>query len=174
MGKAFQLVVVCGVYDPRENREIILMFCIPAKKGADAKLAQLLHRMSEQVPTLAGFSVDRFIAAQQGDIPHMSSGKVMREALYGGYLNGDFDGKIIMLEREGPILDPTSMDHEQVVLGVWSDVLELPVDAIGTKKNLLCLGGDSIRAMRMQARLKDIYRAKMESNFCYLFPTVEQ
>ena len=28
--------------------------------------------------------------------------------------------------------------------------------------------------MRMQARLEDIYRAKMESNFCYLFPTVEQ
>lgn len=66
------------------------------------------------------------------------------------------------------------MDHEQIVLGVWSDVLELPVDAIGRKKNLFRLGGDSIRAMRMQARLEDIYRAKMESNFCYLFPTVEQ
>ena len=98
----------------------------------------------------------------------------MRKALCEGYLNGDFDGKITVLEHEGPVVDPASMDHEQIVLGVWSDVLELPVDAIGTKKNLFRLGGDSIRAMRMQARLEDIYRAKMESNFCYLFPTVEQ
>lgn len=174
MEKAFRLVVACGVYDPREGREIILMFYIPAKKGADAELAQLLHRMNEQVSTLAGFSVDRFIAARQGDIPRTSSGKVMRKALCEGYLNGDFDGKITVLEHEGPVVDPASMDHEQIVLGVWSDVLELPVDAIGTKKNLFRLGGDSIRAMRMQARLEDIYRAKMESNFCYLFPTVEQ
>ena len=172
--KAFRLVVACGVYDPKEGREIILMFYIPAKKGADAELAQLLHRMNEQVSTLAGFSVDRFIAARQGDIPRTSSGKVMRKALCEGYLNGDFDGKITVLEHEEPVLDPASMDHEQIVLGVWSDVLELPVDAIGTKKNLFRLGGDSIRAMRMQARLEDIYRAKMESNFCYLFPTVEQ
>lgn len=98
----------------------------------------------------------------------------MRKALCEGYLNGDFDGKITVLEHEEPVVDPASMDHEQIVLGVWSDVLELPVDAIGTKKNLFRLGGDSIRAMRMQARLEDIYRAKMESNFCYLFPTVEQ
>ncbi|WP_417023021.1 non-ribosomal peptide synthetase, partial [Bilophila wadsworthia] len=169
MEKAFRLVVACGVYDPREGREIILMFYIPAKKGADAELAQLLHRMNEQVSTLAGFSVDRFIAARQGDIPRTSSGKVMRKALCEGYLNGDFDGKITVLEHEEPVVDPASMDHEQIVLGVWSDVLELPVDAIGTKKNLFRLGGDSIRAMRMQARLEDIYRAKMESNFCYLF-----
>ena len=66
--------------------------------------------------------------------------------------------------------DPASMDHEQIVLGVWSDVLELPVDAIGTKKNLFRLGGDSIRAMRMQARLEDIYRVKMESNFATCSP----
>ena len=78
MEKAFRLVVACGVYDPREGREIILMFYIPAKKGADAELAQLLHRMNEQVSTLAGFSVDRFIAARQGDIPRTSSGKVAR------------------------------------------------------------------------------------------------
>lgn len=38
MEKAFRLVVACGVYDPREGREIILMFYIPAKKGADAEL----------------------------------------------------------------------------------------------------------------------------------------
>lgn len=68
----------------------------------------------------------------------------MRKALCEGYLNGDFDGKITVLEHEGPVLDPASMDHEQIVLGVWSDVLELPVDAIGTKKNLFRLGGDSI------------------------------
>lgn len=60
MEKAFRLVVACGVYDPREGREIILMFYIPAEKGADAELAQLLHGMNEQVSTLAGFSVDRF------------------------------------------------------------------------------------------------------------------
>ncbi|MFR5645360.1 MAG: AMP-binding protein [Bilophila wadsworthia] len=141
MEKAFRLVVACGVYDPREGREIILMFYIPAKKGADAELAQLLHRMNEQVSTLAGFSVDRFIAARQGDIPRTSSGKVMRKALCEGYLNGDFDGKITVLEHEEPVLDPASMDHEQIVLGVWSDVLELPVDAIGRKKNLFRLGG---------------------------------
>lgn len=174
MEKAFRLVVACGVYDPGEGREVILMFYLPAKKGADAELTQLLQRMNEQVSTLAGFSIDRFIAVRQGDIPRTSSGKIMRRALCDSYLNGDFDGKITILACGETMPDPSSMDHERIVLDVWSDVLQLPSDAIGTKKNLFRLGGDSIRAMRIQARLEDIYRAKMESNFCYLFPTVEQ
>ena len=152
----------------------ILLFYIPAKKGMASELTPLLHRMNEQVSTLAGFSIDRFISARQGDIPRTSSGKVMRKALCEGYLNGDFDSSITLLEREEPATDPASMDHDQVVLQVWSDILELPVEAIGRKKNLFRLGGDSIRAMRIQARLEDMYRAKMESNFCYLFPTVDQ
>ena len=174
MENAFRLVVVCGVYDPKVGREIILLFYIPAKKGMASELTPLLHRMNEQVSTLAGFSIDRFISARQGDIPRTSSGKVMRKALCEGYLNGDFDSSITLLEREEPATDPASMDHDQVVLQVWSDILELPVEAIGRKKNLFRLGGDSIRAMRIQARLEDMYRAKMESNFCYLFPTVDQ
>ena len=174
MEKAFRLVVACGVYDPRVGREVVLLFYIPAKKGADAEMVRLLQQMNEQVSVLAGFSIDRFIAVRQGDIPRTSSGKIMRKNLCESYLDGLFGDKCTALEPEPVGNDPASLDHRQIVLGVWSDILELPVEAIGVRKNLFRLGGDSIRAMRMQARLEDIYRAKMESNFCYLFPTVEQ
>ena len=134
MEKAFRLVVACGVRSP-EGREIILMFYIPAKRGADAELAQLLHRMNEQVSTLAGFSVDRFIAARQGDIRARPA-----EGHAQGAVRGLPQRRFRRQDHRSlsmrPVLDPASMDHEQIVLGVWSDVLELPVDAIGRKKNL--------------------------------------
>ncbi|MDR3088837.1 MAG: amino acid adenylation domain-containing protein [Desulfobulbaceae bacterium] len=172
---AFRLVVACGVYDARASREVILMFFIPAKKGeAEEEVRRRLRRMNEQVSTLAGFSIDRFLAVRQGDIPRTSSGKVMRGALCEAYLRGDFNDNIIEPSVEPPRLNPAGMDHESIVLGVWSEILALPVESIGRRKNLFRLGGDSIRAMRLQARLEDIYHARMEASFCYLFPTVEQ
>lgn len=55
------------------------------------------------------------------------------------HLNGDFDGSVSLRKREEPATDPGSMDHDQVVLQVWSDILELPVESIGRKRNLFRL-----------------------------------
>ncbi|MDR2574597.1 MAG: amino acid adenylation domain-containing protein [Desulfovibrio sp.] len=176
MEKSFRLVVACGAFDPAEGRELILLFYIPAKKNAGEEIIPLLQRMNEQISSLAGFGIDRFISMRQNDIPRTSSGKVIRAELVRDYLRGRFDDMVTPcappMPQKGTVL--SSFNHERIVSEVWSSVLDLPPETVESGRNLFRLGGDSIRAMRIQARLEEIYRARMESNFCYLYPTFQQ
>lgn len=173
---SFRLVVACGAFDPSEGRELVLMFYIPAKKNTGGDILPLLRRMNEQLTGLAGFGIDRFIQARQSDIPRTSSGKVIRAELVSAYLRGHFDSMITDCASEPAQskVDPSSLDHERVVTDVWCTVLDLPRETVQSGKNLFRLGGDSIRAMRIQARLEEIYQVRMESNFCYVYPSVLQ
>lgn len=175
MEHLFRLVVVCGVYDANLGRDAIILFYIPAKKGDDQGLLQSLHKMNEQLTNLAGFSIDAFFNVRQNDIPRTSSGKVMRKALCEGYLSGQYVDQCVILKKEAVSSeDRSKYNHAEIVQGVWAELLELPAESLDVQKNLFRLGGDSICAMRIQARLEDVYHAKMESNFCYLYPTIEQ
>ncbi|MFO7596778.1 MAG: amino acid adenylation domain-containing protein, partial [Desulfocurvibacter africanus] len=173
----FRLVVACGTHDPAADREKVLLFYIPGDKKSDERaVAPLLSAMNEKLGDLVGFSIDHFIPVTQGEIPRTSSGKIMRKALAVSFINGEFNERISRVEEAmratASSSSPTEMDHEQVVREAWSAVLGLESERIDQRKSLFKLGGDSIRAMRIQARLEDAYKAKMESSFCYLFPTI--
>ena len=132
--------------------------------------------MKGNVNDLAGFSIDYFIPMTQGDIPRTSSGKVVRKELVTSFLSGQYSGKIeditALLKEQSEGIDPSMIDHEAMVRETWGTILEIDATHTDPHKNLFKLGGDSIRAMRIQGRLEEVYKAKMESNFCYIFPSI--
>ncbi|MEG6504844.1 amino acid adenylation domain-containing protein [Nitratidesulfovibrio sp. 1201_IL3209] len=176
-GDTFRLVVACGAYDPAQAREKVVMFFVPADRKADERaLAPALLAMNERIGDLAGFTIDHFVPVTQGEIPRTSSGKIMRRVLADDFVSGGYaertariDAALTELARPA---NPSDLDHDAVVREAWSAVLGMEPGRIDPHRSLFKMGGDSIRAMRIQARLEDTYQAKMESNFCYLFPTV--
>ncbi|MBI9080524.1 MAG: amino acid adenylation domain-containing protein [Pseudodesulfovibrio sp.] len=173
----FRLVIVCGAYDPTESREKVIVFYVKNKKKlTDDITAQTLLSMNGNVNDLAGFSIDHFIPMTQGNIPRTSSGKVIRKELAASFLAGQYAEKVeyidVLLREQSKGIDPSMIDHEAMVRETWGTILEIDATHTDPHKNLFKLGGDSIRAMRIQGRLEEIYKAKMESNFCYLFPTI--
>ncbi|CCH48482.1 non-ribosomal peptide synthetase [Pseudodesulfovibrio piezophilus] len=173
----FRVVVACAAYNDKTSREETVLFYIPANKKENLEeTAHALMRINENVSTLAGFSIDHFIPMKQAEIPRTSSGKIMRKYLSEQFRANAFSEKALAVKEALAKLDapanPETLDHETVVREAWSDVLALDGDTIDQHKNLFKLGGDSIRAMRIQARLEDTYGVKIESNFCYLFSTI--
>lgn len=173
----FRLAVVCGAYDATTGKEKVLLFYVKNKKELTAKnTVQTLLSLTENTSDLAGFSIDHFIPMTQGDIPRTSSGKVMRQALAQSFLNGEYADKIqeidSMIAEQAIDFDPSAMDHEAIVRETWQEILEIETQHTNPAKSMFKLGADSIRAMRIQGRLEEVYNAKMESNFCYIYPTI--
>lgn len=176
-----KLVVACGLYDSKASKEKVILFYVPGRnkcKSNSESVKSILAKMNEQVSDLAGFSIDHFIPISNKDIPRTSSGKTMRRILVDNFLKGDYEQLMKMnaeiLQQKSTPFDPSKLDHENIVRQTWKEVLEIPAKLLATNQNLFRIGGDSIKAMRIQGLLEDFYKAKMEASFCYLFPTLDQ
>jgi len=60
---------------------------------------------------------------------------------------------------------------QQIVARIWSDVLGRPV---GPHDNFIDLGGSSLRAMTLVARLQDVFDCEMSIAVVLEYPTVTQ
>ena len=176
-----KLVVACGLYDSKASKEKVIIFYVLGRKKCKSNsesIKSILAKMNEQVSDLAGFSIDHFIPISNKDIPRTSSGKIMRRILVDNFLKGDYEQLMKMnaeiLQQKSTPFDPSKVDHENIVRQTWEEVLEIPAEQLATNQNLFRIGGDSIKAMRIQGLLEDFYKAKMEASFCYLFPTLDQ
>ncbi|MCG8341692.1 MAG: amino acid adenylation domain-containing protein [Chlorobiales bacterium] len=173
---SIKTVIVCGLYDFNALKEKVILFYVPDKKykNSAGSLDSILVKMNEQIAEFVGFSIDHFIAISNKDIPRTSSGKIMRRVLTDNFLKGNYKEmmEIKKIEQNEKEFDPGTINHESVVRRVWSEVLEIPGEEITLDQNLLKIGGDSIKTMRIQGLLEDFYKAKTEANFCYLFPTL--
>jgi polyketide synthase PksJ len=171
-------IVVCGIYDVRVAKEKVILFYVPNKRDIDSTIP-LLIKMNERVNDLAGFPINHFVRITNKDIPRTSSGKVMRRVLVENFLKGTWDKEIEKVEElmswsRNQAKEMSEIDHEKVLKTVWGEVLGIPGDKISLGENLFKIGGDSIKAMRIQGRLEKYYKAKLESNFNYLFPILIQ
>ncbi|MFV3415782.1 non-ribosomal peptide synthase/polyketide synthase [Pseudomonas nitroreducens] len=96
---------------------------------------------------------------EPGALPKTSSGKLQRSACCAQLLDGSLQAYAIQRAGE-PISDgagakpvaPLSA-QEQAIAALWSEVLELP--AIRRDDNFFALGGNSIKATQLMARLRE-------------------
>jgi len=165
-----RLIVVCGFYDPRVARELVVLFYVPHQLS-DENAAPLLLEMSNRVNDLAGFPINHFIPLTQREIPRTTSGKVMRRELAEQFLSGAFDAARArldaLLQQKRAAAPATGLDVEQVVRAIWVETLDVPPEQLTPSVGLFQLGGESIKAMRIQARLETAFNTRLESNFCY-------
>ncbi len=86
--------------------------------------------------------------------------------------NGKIDRRALPEpERGGGAADaPPSTPAEELVAAVWEEVLDL--DGIGARDNFFDLGGDSIKAVRLVARLSEEAAVDLEVKDIFRFQTV--
>jgi acyl carrier protein len=65
---------------------------------------------------------------------------------------------------------PPSTETEQIVAGIWREVLEL--DTIGMNDNLIALGGDSIHATRIISRINNTFKLQLTLQSMFELPTL--
>ncbi|WP_066495485.1 non-ribosomal peptide synthetase [Abyssisolibacter fermentans] len=95
-------------------------------------------------------------------IPITTNGKIDREAL----LKLDIDTNT-SVEYEAP-----RNDIEEILLKIWQEVLSINRD-IGINDNFFEIGGDSIKAIQISARLQK-YNLKIEVKNIFKYPTIKQ
>ncbi|KAF2031182.1 acetyl-CoA synthetase-like protein [Setomelanomma holmii] len=90
-------------------------------------------------------------------IPELASGK-LNTSLVSRWLTELNDATTQAIQdtlRETEVQLPTS-EKESSLLGIWATVLNRPAEAIGVNQSFLSMGGDSMAAMQIRSRAKNI------------------
>jgi fengycin family lipopeptide synthetase D/gramicidin S synthase 2/tyrocidine synthetase-2 len=93
-------------------------------------------------------------------IPLTSTGKIDRHALPGPEAG-----------TARQIYTPPANEMEEKLIEIWQEVLG--AQKIGTTDNFFQLGGDSIKAIQVSARLKK-YQLELNINDLFLYPTIKE
>lgn len=141
---------VCAVFQT-EGNEPRIVAVVEAGRRPDAGWGGLAAAARRAVTTELGVAIDRLVIARAGAIPKTSSGKVKRRVC-----RQLLDlGELPILHEEMPedarLERPAESWIEENVAAVFADVLG--VEAPGRTDDLLLLGGDSLSATRVAARL---------------------
>lgn len=95
-------------------------------------------------------------------MPLTNAGKIDRKSL------PQIDKSHISTERE---YRPPRNELEETIAQIWQDILG--IEAVGIDDNYFNLGGDSIKAIRISARLKK-FSLKLELADLFRYPTIEE
>ncbi|MFY1636915.1 beta-ketoacyl synthase N-terminal-like domain-containing protein [Solwaraspora sp. WMMB335] len=150
---------VIGCTDPATGTERIVAFvqwARPPAATADAVLRQTATRLVEAT----GHDQVRVLPVPAGAFARTTSGKLRRRRLRERYAAGDFAAVEQQWVNSSIANLPGSRvgsrsDVEELVRQVWAAVLCRPVDEIGLHDRFPALGGSSLQAMEVLARLED-------------------
>jgi predicted amino acid dehydrogenase len=129
---------------------------VPREAGID--LGELKAFLSSLLP---GHMVPEAFEVR-GRLPHIPGGKVDRKALLR-------EGRIVARkESDGSALN-TQME---ALLGrIWCDVME--IDRVGRRDNFFDLGGHSLMALRLVAKISRAVRKDLSVRFLFVNPTIQ-
>lgn len=178
-GNKLRQIIACGYYDSTDSKEKVLLFFVLNKLKLQ-EAAPILIEINKQINELVGFQVDHFISIKNNQIPRTSSAKIMRTKFVNDFIEGVFKEKLEELERvmsqyQNKLIDPSSVDHQQIIREIWMDALEISdsdMAGISSNEGFFTLGGDSMRAMKALAHLEEYYKIKLEMDFMYKCPTI--
>jgi len=67
---------------------------------------------------------------------------------------------------------PPRTDIERTLVGIWAELLQLPVDQIGIHDNFFALGGHSLLATRLISRIREQLHVEVKLRSLFETPTV--
>lgn len=126
--------------------ERLLAFYV-LQPGARVELSNLRDFLRARLPSY--MVPDAFVLLE--NMPRLPNGKLNRRAL-------------VASERElqqSDAYEAAETEIEKALCQIWADVLELPVDAIGRHSHFFEMGGHSLAATRIVARVKDAFRVEL-------------
>lgn len=117
----------------------------------------IAEKVKAHVSEKAGISIKHIIAVKK--IPKTTSGKVQRYLLIENYRNGMYNDVLIQIERinssskKRRVTSETN-DVERQLITIWEAVLE--IESIGVDDNFFEMGGDSVKAIRIGAKMQEL------------------
>lgn len=154
-GRADEVVV--EVISPQSvNRKALAAFIVP--RGADgmteATLSDTVADIAAEIHPWLQQYLPRYMLPDAyvplKSMPPASNSKRDRRKLQ--QLGAAYDMKE---QRSREIIDPAN-STEDTLCQIWADVLQFPLDDISTEDHFLSLGGDSVSAMRITSRCRQI------------------
>ncbi len=104
--------------------------------------AELRAFLREKLPTY--MVPDAFVLLEA--MPQLPNGKLNRRALL--QARGNL--------QQGDAYEPPASSTERTLAGIWSLVVNVPVERVGRHTHFFDIGGHSLSAMRVLARIKDV------------------
>jgi aryl carrier-like protein len=150
-----ETVVVGRKDDPGTTR--LVAYLVPA--GPPAPIPRIRNRLLQRLPDYMVPALFVWLDA----LPLNPSGKVDRRGLPDPDRSRPDLGHAYVAPRS-PL--------EQFVAAIWAEVLEL--ERVGVHDDLLDLGGDSLRATRILARIRDGLGADLPLSDLFVAPTVAE
>ncbi len=148
--------VVVNKQDEQGN-QYLCAYIVPNKLGS-IDISEVKNYLASELPE---YMVPPYVM-ELDQIPITPNGKVNRSAL-----------PHPQSVKKDPQEDTPQNEVEKNLLSVWSEVLGIEKDRIGLETNFFELGGDSIKAIQISARLMR-YRLKVEIRDVFLNPTIRQ
>jgi len=142
--KGIQQVVVTTVTEPPNEKaasstKSLCAYILPKKKTS-IDITGMRENLNKNLP---GYLIPSYFI-QLEKIPLTSSGKIHRNALPSPFENG-------IISREQTRYQAPQNHLEHLLVSVWQEVLGL--NEIGVKDSFFLLGGDSIKAIQVAAKL---------------------
>ena len=157
-----------------EERVVIVHEVVrPRKLDLDALIEQIRGSVAElhEVP------IHAIVLIQSGSIPKTSSGKIQRQACKQMYLSGD----LLVLAQwradsatsaagEATTYEPPSTSSEELLAGLWSDVLGTARPS--RRDNFFLHGGHSLLATQLMTRIQAVWDVDLPLATLFEAPTL--
>ncbi len=148
-------VAVVDRDDSEGNKFLVAYVTMTNGTGSEVLRGYLAERLSEAMMPSA------FVELKQ--LPRTLNGKVDRKAL----------PALELLQAERGLTEPPARNPiEEIVAGIWCEVLRLP--SVGRRSNFFNLGGHSLLATQVILRVRNTLQVELPVRSIFESPTVEQ
>ncbi len=162
-------VAVVGATDPDGGTERVAVF-VSTRDCDVASLAGVLTAVGTRVRQALGYADVCLLPIPPDAFPRTTSGKIQRARLRELFVAGEFASLEADVSRAcaaaptGAAVRPQLSRHavEALVVDVWSDVLGVPAHTIDRQDRFLAIGGSSLAAMQVLARLEESFETTLE------------
>lgn len=179
-------VVFCGWHDPQAGRERLLMFLASASVDDAASLAasgEMLLKVKTRLQNELGLTRDVMIPVRARHFPKTTSGKLQRYKLREQFERGEFDAAIEQMAcwlaareqqdkasraaRAAPRTPTEKLLHQ-----AWCEEIGLKPEEVGIHDRFEELGGKSIHAAIIVARIESHFGFTLHSEVLAAHPTI--
>lgn len=90
--------------------------------------------------------------------------------------NGKTDKKILMQYQDEHVneqIDAPENETEEILLGIWSEVLNVDKGSISTQDRFFDIGGDSLKLVRMQLKIDQVYPGCTHVSDLFSYKTIK-
>jgi len=140
------------------------------------RMNELLRKIQRTIVRHFGITPDYLIPLDKNSFPKTSIGKIQRPLLLQRFQAGEFDALCRRTEDYHSPLDTNYVSPrtpiEQGLANIWSDVLRL--GKVGIHDNFLDIGGDSLAAAQIIARVITSFQLELPLRALLQSPTIAQ